>query len=107
MREAETEEAGAGLVGGEAGAEALMEVAGVATITGVIEGDLTGAMTETMAGVPLGVAAAEEAEETQLLTLPAEAEATTADITVVEDTETIMGPRILVITAQEVQAAVQ
>ena len=36
-----------------------------------------------------------------------EAEATTADITVVEDTETIMGPRILVITAQEVQAAVQ
>ena len=107
MREAETKEAAAGLVGGEAGAEALMEVAGVATITGAIEGDLTGAMTETMAGVPLGVAAAEEAGGTQLLTLPAEAEATTADITVAEDTETITGPRILVITVQEVLAAAQ
>ena len=79
----------------------------MATITGVIEGDLTEAMTETMAGVPLGVAAPEEAGGTQLLTLPAEVEATTVDITVVEDTETIMGPRILVITAQEGQAAVQ
>ena len=107
MREAETKEAAEGLVGGEAGAEALMEVAGVATITGAIEGDLTEAMTETMAGVPQGVAAVEEDVGTQLLTLPAEAEVTTADIMVAEDTETIMGPRILAITVQGVLAAVQ
>ena len=96
VAEAETGEAGAEVVGGEA--EDLMEVAAVATVTGVIEEDLTEAMieatTETMAGVLLGVEEAEEAEG-MLLILPVEAEATTADITITAgDTETTLDPRI-------------
>ena len=105
--EAETGEAGAVVVGGEA--EDLMEVAAVATVTGVIEEDLTEAMTEamteatteTMAGVLLGAEEAGEAEG-MLLILPVEAEATTADITITAGgTETTSGPRILAITVLE------
>jgi len=88
-----------------------MEVAAVATVTGVIEEDLTEAMTEatteTMAGALLGVEEAEEAEG-MLLILPGEAEATTADITITAGgTETTSGPRILVITVKEDLEAAQ
>ena len=111
---AETEEAGAVVVGGEAeeaGAEDLMEVAAVDTIAGVIEEDLTEAMTEdtteAMAGVLLGAEEGGEAEG-MLLILPAEVEATTVDITITEgDTETTSGPRILVTTVLEDLAAAQ
>ena len=112
--EAETGEAGAVVVGGEAEVEDLTEVAAVATVTGVIEEDLTEAMieatTETMAGVLLGVEEAEEAEEAEgmLLILLVEAEATTADITITAGgTETTSGPRILAITVKEDLEAAQ
>ena len=111
---AETGDRGEVVVGGEAeeaGAEDLMVVAAVATITGVIEEDLTEALTEdtteAMAGVLLGAEEGGEAEG-MLLILPAEAEATTVDITITEgDTETTSGPRILVITVLEDLAAAQ
>ena len=109
--EAETGEAGAVVVGGEAEVEDLTEVAAVATVTGVIEEDLTEAMTEatteTMAGALLGVEEAGEAEG-MLLILPVEAEATTADITITAGgTETTSGPRILAITVKEDLEAAQ
>ena len=108
--EAETGEAGPETEEGgeaEAGAEALMEVAEVATVTGAREAAMIGAMTETMAVALLEVAEAEEAGGTLPLILPGETEATTADIITVEDTETTMGPRILVTTAREVLGAGQ
>ena len=105
----ETEGGGAEIEEGEeaegAGAEALMEVAEVDTVTGVREEDMTGAMTEATAEALLEVAEAEEAGEMLRLILPEVAEATTADIIMEEDTEMITGPRILVITAREVLGA--